>query len=91
MGQDRAEPGYRRNTNGLCRMCVRVHPGDRINDFAGSDEQDRSLILACCLTSVAWAAATAAQLPIAGLALFDSVRTFRVAVVCGRTRYDTSR
>ena len=45
-------------------------------------------ILACCFTSVAWAAATAAsvRLPIAGLALFDSVRLsawllFAVALV----------
>jgi putative PEP-CTERM system histidine kinase len=48
-------------------------------------------ILACCLTSVAWAAATAAsvRLPIAGLALFDSVRLsgwllFAVALVTTR-------
>ena len=45
-------------------------------------------ILGCCLASVAWAAATAAsvRLPIAGLALFDSVRLsawllFAVALV----------
>jgi len=45
-------------------------------------------ILGCCLTSVAWAAATAASVrrPIAGLALFDSIRLsawllFAVALV----------
>jgi putative PEP-CTERM system histidine kinase len=48
-------------------------------------------ILGCCLTSVAWAAASGAsvRLPIAGLALFDSVRLsawllFAVALVTTR-------
>jgi hypothetical protein len=32
------EPGYRRNANGLHGVCARVHPGGRVNDFAGSNQ-----------------------------------------------------
>src|SRR6516164_4854866 len=69
-------------------MCARVHPSNRINDFAGRTSKTGLAILGCCLTSVAWAAATASsvRLPNGGVALFDSVRLsawllFAVALV----------
>jgi len=74
-------------------MCARVHPGDRVNDFAGSDQQDRprNHRLLSCLGCLGGRNRGVGPSTDHWSGTFGRHPALGMAAVRGHTRYDTSR